>query len=178
MIKKKIFTFFVILIIYLLQTTVFRSLELAGVVPNLILVVVVSYAYLRGRKNGLIIGFFCGLMLDLQYGSVIGLYAFIMMTIGFLVGFCKKFYFRDRLHLPILLILGSDFIYGLYYYICEFLLRGKLDFIYYFVHRILPEIIYTTLIGILLFLLLSFVEQRFFKMRREDILWFRLYLNP
>ena len=72
MIKKKLLSILVILFAFLLQTTVFRVIELADVVPNLLLVATVSYAYLRGRTSGIITGFFCGLMLDMMYGSVIG----------------------------------------------------------------------------------------------------------
>ena len=77
MIRKKITAAIIILIGFLLQTSVFRSFELANVVPNMLLIVTVSYAYLRGRTSGLLIGFVCGLLLDMYCGSVMGLYAFI-----------------------------------------------------------------------------------------------------
>lgn len=97
MIKKRILPVVMILAAFLLQTTVFQSIKLAGAVPNLLLVLTITYGYLRGRTSGLVIGFFSGLLLDCLYGSVIGLYAFIFMTIGFVVGFCKKIYFTDSL---------------------------------------------------------------------------------
>nr|MCR5692181.1 rod shape-determining protein MreD [Eubacterium sp.] len=141
MIKKKIVVFFVIIISFLLQTTIFRNFELANVVPNFLLIVTVSYGYLRGRTSGLLIGFFCGLLLDLYCGSVIGLYAFIFMSIGFLLGYCQKFIFTDTLWLPAVLISISDLLYGIYYYVVEFLMRGRIQFGYYFSRVILPEII-------------------------------------
>ena len=88
MIRKKVVAFLFILVAFLLQTTVFKIIALADVVPNLVLVVTVSYAYIRGRTSGIVIGFICGIMLDMMYGSLIGLYAFIFMTIGFFVGHC------------------------------------------------------------------------------------------
>ena len=133
MIKKKVIAFLFILVAFLLQTTIFKVIALADVVPNLVLVVTISYAYLRGRTSGIVIGFVCGIMLDMMYGSVIGLYAFIFMTIGFVVGFCRKLYFTDSLLLPTVLIAVSDLVYCFYYYITEFLMRGRLHFIFYFV---------------------------------------------
>lgn len=167
MIKRKLVSIIIILIAFLLQTTVFQGLALADVVPNLVLAVTVTYAYLRGRTSGLIIGFFCGLMFDMAYGSVIGLYAFIFMTIGFVVGFCQKIYFTDSLILPAVLITGSDLVYGIYYYVTEFLMRGKLNFGFYFLHVILPEMIYTALVGILVYRLLIALE-RFINRSREE----------
>lgn len=165
---KKITTFLVIIIAYLLQTTIFQHLQLANVVPNLLLVVVVSYAYLRGRTSGLLIGFLCGMILDMHGGTVVGLYAFILMSIGFVVGFCQKFYFTDSLLLPAILIVSSDFVYSIYYYVTEFLMRGRLHLGFYFLHVILPEMIYTGLIGIVLYRLIVSLEH-FLTREREEV---------
>ena len=167
MIKRKLVSILVILLAFLLQTTVFRCLELADVVPNLLLVTTVTYAYLRGRTSGIVTGFFCGLMLDMMYGSVIGLYAFIFMTVGFVVGFCQKIYFRESLLLPAALIAGSDLLYGMFYYITEFLMRGRLHFAFYVIHKFLPEILYTTLVGVLVYELLAALEKLFDRKRKE-----------
>ena len=160
MIKKRILPVVMILAAFLLQTTVFQSIKLAGAVPNLLLV-------LRGRTSGLVIGFFSGLLLDCLYGSVIGLYAFIFMTIGFVVGFCKKIYFTDSLILPVVLIASSDFVYCFYYYVTEFLMRGRLHLGFYFIHKFLPEILYTTLAGVLLFELAAHLEKPKERKRKE-----------
>ena len=140
MIKRKVVSIFIIFIAFLLQTTLCQSMALANVVPNLLLVVTICYGYLRGRTSGILIGFFCGLLLDMVYGSVIGLYAFVFMTIGFVIGFCQKIYFTDSLILPSILIVAGDFLYGIYYFVTEFLMRGRIHFGFYFLHVILPEV--------------------------------------
>lgn len=167
MIRKKIVAVIVILLAFVLQTTVFQAIALADVVPNLLLIVTITFAYLRGRTSGQIIGFICGIMLDMMYGSVIGLYAFIFMTIGFTVGFCRKIYFTDQLLLPIVLIATGDFVYCLYFYITEFLMRGRLHFFFYVIHRFLPEMLYTSLVGGVLYHLLAMMEARFCRERKE-----------
>lgn len=167
MIKKKLIAIVFIMAAFLLQTTIFKTIALADVVPNLMLVITISYAYLRGRTSGLVIGFASGIMLDMMYGSVIGLYAFIFMTLGFLVGFCRKLYFTDTLLLPTVLIAISDLVYCFYYYITEFLMRGRLHFFFYFVHKFLPEILYTTLVGIVVYRIIAAVESKFDQDREE-----------
>ncbi len=167
MIKKKLIAIVFIMAAFLLQTTIFKTIALADVVPNLMLVITISYAYLRGRTSGLVIGFTSGIMLDMMYGSVIGLYAFIFMTLGFLVGFCRKLYFTDTLLLPTVLIAISDLVYCFYYYITEFLMRGRLHFFFYFVHKFLPEILYTTLVGIVVYRIIAAVESKFGQDREE-----------
>ena len=169
MIKRRISTIIIILLAFLLQTTVFHKLALANVVPNLLLILTVCYSYMRGRTSGEVIGLVCGLMLDMMYGSVIGLYAFIFMTIGFLCGYCQKIYFTDNYILPCVLVGLSDLVYGFYYYITEFLVRGKLNFTFYFSHIILPELIYTLVISVVVFRVLNRLEKYLSTERREEV---------
>ena len=89
------------------------------------------------------------------------------MTIGFVVGFCKKIYFTDSLILPVVLIASSDFVYCFYYYVTEFLMRGRLHLGFYFIHMFLPEILYTTLAGVLLFELAAHLEKPKERKRKE-----------
>ncbi len=46
----------IVIVGFLLQTTVFPHMELAGVTPN-IMVIIITYGLMRGRKQGMIIGF-------------------------------------------------------------------------------------------------------------------------
>ncbi|MFA9463628.1 MAG: rod shape-determining protein MreD [Velocimicrobium sp.] len=149
--KRFVSTVFVILICFVLQTTIARSLALADVVPNLLLIVTVAYGYMGGEKEGIWVGLLCGLLMDLFFGSVIGLYALILMLIGFLNGLLNKLYYTDDLIIPLIIISISDLLYNFFYYIVEFLLRGRLDFFFYLRRIILPEVVYTVLVSVLLY---------------------------
>lgn len=168
MIKRRLSTIIIIVLAFILWTTTFQSLKLADVAPNIMLILVVCYAYMRGRTSGLLIGFFCGLLSDMMYGTVVGLYAFGLMTIGFLCGHSQKVYFTDNYILPCVLVGISDFAYNIYYYVTEFLVRGRLDFKFYFLTVILPEMIYTMLLAVVVFRLLTMLESYLMKKREEE----------
>ncbi len=156
--KRGIITAILIILCFLLQCTVFRSLAFGGIVPNLLIVLTASFGFMRGEKTGLLIGFFCGLLVDIFFASVIGFYALLYMYIGYMNGkFCTIFYPQD-IKLPIALILGSDFFYGIICYVILFLLRGRFDFNYYIVHIILPEIVYTIVVTLLLYPLILWIN--------------------
>ena len=154
MIKKWISTILLILICYLLQTTLFFYLKLANVVPNLLLILTVSTGYIRGQKDGLITGLICGLLSDMVFGSLLGLYGLLYMLIGFFAGYGNIIYFKNNFTAPLVLIGVGDFLYGFMYYVFEFLLRGRLQFVTYLRLVILPEMIYTMRIGILFYKLI------------------------
>ena len=149
--KRFIVTAFFIFICFLLQCTVFRALAFGGIVPNLLIVLTASFGFMRGEKNGLLIGFFSGLLVDIFFGSVIGFYALIYMYIGYTNGKFSAIFYPEDIKLPISLILGSDFFYGMICYVILFLLRGKFDFSYYLVHIILPEMVYTVVVTLFLY---------------------------
>ena len=138
---KKIMTVLFILICLILQCSVLSALSLGGIVPNLLLILTSAYGLIRGEKDGLLIGFFCGLLLDILFGDFLGFYALLMMYIGFLNGKLNRAYYPEDYKLPIALIVISDLTYGLICYVLLFLLRGKFYFFYYLGHVILPEVV-------------------------------------
>ena len=158
--KKGIAASIFIIFLFLLQSTVFQSLSFNGIVPNLLIVLTASYGFMNGEKWGIIVGFFCGLLCDIFFGDVIGFHALLMMYIGYLNGKFSGGFYPEDLILPMSLNVLSDVSYGFLCYIFQFLLRGKLNFPYYFVHVILPEVVYTTLITILLYPLILFVNTK------------------
>lgn len=147
-----------ILICFLLQSSVFPSLSLANVVPDVMMVLIVANAYSQGIFSGMFTGLLCGLMVDCLFGSVIGLYAIIYMVIGYLNGYSRKIYDKEDVTIPLVLIAVSEFVYCFLYYISEFLMRGKLNVGYYMFRIGLPRVIYTVLVGIIFYKLFNLIH--------------------
>lgn len=156
--KQFIMSVIAIIVCFLLQSTVFQALSIAGVVPNLLLIVTVAAGYMHGRKNGIYVGLACGLLVDICYGDVIGLFGLMYMCIGYLNGYAHKVYFRDDYTMPIILVSISDLLYGFFYYVFLFLLRNRLNFFFYLKRIILPELIYTVVVSIVLYKILHIMN--------------------
>lgn len=150
----------IIIVCFLLQCTVFQSLSLGGIVPNLLIIITSSFGFMRGRKEGLLVGFFCGILVDTFFSDVLGLYALMYMYVGYFNGFFRKIFYPEDVKLPMLLITVSDMIYCLCCYVLLFLLRGRLDFPYYAMHVMLPEVVYTIFITVFLYRLILLVNQK------------------
>ena len=97
MIRKWISTILMIVLYYLLQTTLFKHIKLAGEVPNLLIIITVSCGYMRDSKDGLMTGLLCGLLSDFVFGSVIGLHALIYMFIGYIAGYTHSTFEKNEL---------------------------------------------------------------------------------
>ena len=159
MLRKLIVALFII-ICFVLQCSVFDSLSFAGIIPNLMIILTSSFGFMRGEKEGLLIGFFAGLLCDIFFADILGFHALVYMYIGFLNGkFCKIFYPED-IKLPLALITVSDLSYGVICYVLLFLLRGRLNFLFYLWTVILPETVYTIIVTCMLYPLALFVNNR------------------
>ena len=166
MLRKLTVTFF-ILVCFVLQCSVFVHLSLAGIMPNLMIILTSSFGFVRGEKEGLVIGFFCGLLTDVYFGSFLGFYALLLMYIGFLNGKFSKIFYPEDIKLPLALIITGDLSYGMICYVLMFLLRGRLAFGYYFTRIILPEALYTTIVTLFLYPLLLKVNEKLEKWERK-----------
>ncbi|MBQ7469497.1 MAG: rod shape-determining protein MreD [Pseudobutyrivibrio sp.] len=141
----------IIFVCYILQTSVFARYPLAGVTPNILICVVATYGFMKGRRYGILIGFSTGLLLDIYSGVLFGLYALVYMYIGLLNGLFKKQFFGDDLRLPMILIGTSDLIYGVLSYFVLFTIRSQKDFSFYFMNVIMPEVVYTLVVSIFVY---------------------------
>lgn len=158
--KRGIAIALMIIICFLLQCTVFHSIAFAGIVPNLLIVLTASFGFMRGEKTGLLIGFICGLLIDIFFGDVIGLYAMVYMYIGYLNGKFSGIFYPEDIKLPMVLILVSDLFYGMICYVLLFMMRGRFHFNFYFMNVILPEIVYTILVTLLLYPIILRINNR------------------
>ena len=100
--RRKIVLFIIIAICFLLQTTVFRALTFANIGPNLLIIVVSSFGLMRGKKEGLWVGFFLDCLST--YFLCFGIVLCFCLSIGCLLGrqflFSGVFECRNDKHLP------------------------------------------------------------------------------
>ncbi|MDD2979208.1 MAG: rod shape-determining protein MreD [Hespellia sp.] len=159
-IKRKVVTALMIILCFLLQTTVFNHLTLATIRPNLLLILTASFGFMRGSKEGLIVGFFSGLLIDIQFSAIMGFYALVYALIGFANGRFQRLYYDDDIKLPLFLISASEAVYGLVIYFFMYLLRSRFSFATYLSQIIIPELIYTVIITLGLYQVILFVNHR------------------
>ena len=158
--RRKITVFLIIAVCYLLQSTVFQALSFASISPNLMIVVVSAFGFMRGKKEGLWIGFFTGLLLDIFTGSILGFYALLYMYVGYFNGFFRNMFYPEDIKLPMLLIAVSDFSCSLIIYFLLFLFRGKFDILYYLLNIMIPELVYTMVVTIFLYFIILKINQK------------------
>ncbi|MGQ0679456.1 MAG: rod shape-determining protein MreD [Actinomycetota bacterium] len=84
----------------LLQTTVFGQLRIAGVSPDLLLAVVISFALLEGPSAGAVLGFAGGFLRDLLLDAPVGITGLSYLVIGYLVGSIRPYIGSNTVFVP------------------------------------------------------------------------------
>jgi rod shape-determining protein MreD len=100
----------VVILALAVQSTVLSYATILGVIPQVVLVVVMSLAFTDGERVGLVVGFFAGLLQDLQLpvGSIVGLYALVYTLVGYGVGSLRDYVPSDSVWTPVLTVAAAS----------------------------------------------------------------------
>ena len=173
--RRKIVLALLIIITFVLQSTLFKWLSIASISPNLLLILTVSFGFMCGKTTGLFVGFFCGLMIDIFYGNLFGFNALVYMYIGFLNGFVYQVYYDEDIKVPLVLVAASDLAYGGLVYALQFMLRGRLNLPGYIRQIIFPELVYTVVVTIVFYRIFFRINKKLLAIeaKGQRSLWLR-----
>ena len=92
---------------HILEMTLFKSIRIGGVAPDFMLMIIVSFALLRGSKEGALIGALAGLFYDVTFGMFIGQHTVAYILIGYVCGKFNKNFYRENFIMPFFCTLFS-----------------------------------------------------------------------
>lgn len=153
----------VIIIASAVQSTVLSYATILGVIPQVVLVVILSLAFTDGGRVGLVCGFFAGLLQDLQLpeGSVVGLYALVYTLVGYAVGQIREVAPAESVWTPLLAVAAATAIVEASYATLAILLGQEWVSIGFTAKVIGLVVLYNTLLTPLVFPLVRRVADRF-----------------
>lgn len=149
----------ILIVAFILQSTIFHYLEVWGTKPNLIIMIIVYFALIRGSVEGAIVGLFAGVLMDILAGRVFGLHSLIGMYIGILAGNFNKRFFKDNYLVALLFTFLFSFLYEFLFYILNFFIWGETRILYVLQNIIIPEAVYNCILAIPVYALVIKVNQ-------------------
>ena len=136
----------VILAGFMLQNNLFAASNLIDTVPNILLIITFAFGFIRGTVDGMLVGFFSGLLADL-FGQV---------------------FYTEFINMPVILCTLSEILFSLYVYVFSFLLKGQTNILFYIWKVMLPELVYTVLMTLVIYKFLLWLNARFAKMTKRS----------
>lgn len=140
-----------VVIAALLQAGLAPYLAVGGIVPNFLLLVVVTIAFTTGPTEGAVAGFAAGLAFDLLGTVAVGPMALVLTLAGFVAGLLHEAMFAEGWLLPLIVLaitaLASEIAYGL---ILD-LLGYDVAFWQALFTKMVPGAVYNTTLALLVF---------------------------
>ena len=141
----------IFIIIYLLQANLFSWFNLAGVKPNLFVVLVLTIGLFAGKGTGITFGVIFGFVLDLLTGKSIGISAIMLGITGFVGGYLGKNFSKDSRITMITIIATTTFIFEIGTIILNLFINQTHIRFWYLIKTLLIEVIYNSIITIIIY---------------------------
>jgi rod shape-determining protein MreD len=133
-------------LVAIVQVSLLSSVEIFGGMPNLLLVVIVSIALLRGSIFGAAGGFFGGLLVDTASLETLGLTSLILTIGGYWIGRYGETTGRDRTHAPFLSVAVVTVLYAVGVLVLHFLLGDPVSGGQILLHSLVPTIAFNLIL--------------------------------
>lgn len=156
---------FVFLISYFLQANFFNWFNIAGIAPNLFVILVLFLGLFGGKRLGAPMGIFLGLCLDLFINKKVGISAIMLGVVGGIGGILDKNFSKDSRMTIILMTIGVTTLYEVGVYILNHIIIYTTIEIIPFIKILVIENLYNVILTIILYPLFQkagyFIEDSF-----------------
>lgn len=153
------------IIIYLLQANFFTWFNLAGVKPNLFVILVLTIGLFAGKSIGATFGISFGIALDFFMSKSIGISGIMLGIIGFLGGYLDKSFSKDSRITIITMIAMTTFLYEIGVIVFNYFINEAHIGVFYVIKTLIIELVYNSIITIILYpLIMKFgyrIEENF-----------------
>jgi rod shape-determining protein MreD len=156
------YTFISLLILVgaaLLQTTLAPFVEISGVHPDLVLVLVIGWVILRGLEDGLFWAVVGGLSLDVLSGAPFGVFTVSLVVVALVTSLFHGRVFGSSIILPLSLTFPLSLLFNGLALLLLMLLGRPIDWSVAFFNILLPVAIFNTMVMMLVFPLLYLLNR-------------------
>lgn len=143
----------------LVQVSLLPVLRVAGVYPNLPLVVIVVWALLRGARSAVVWALIVGLWLDLLSGRAFGGYMLGMVAVAYVAGLGSKTVYSAGLLLALAMVAAATIVQNAIQMALLGLSGGTLSLPETFIRLVLPEIVYNGVVLLIVYPVLLWIHR-------------------
>jgi rod shape-determining protein MreD len=113
-----------VFVVAIMQVSAFSSVSIAGAGPDVLLVVIVAVALLRGAVTGAVAGFAAGLIVDVTTLGTLGATSLLLTLAGFWAGRYGETTGHNRAHAPLVAAVAATVFFEIGGYALDALLGG------------------------------------------------------
>lgn len=153
----------IIIVNFILQSTLLQFTKVLNVVPNTSLILVVCFAINTSKNKSALIGFVIGILQDIIFGKFIGLNALIYMLAAYVIANINKNVFKENLAIPFIFTALTTILYYGIGFLFIYFLGYKIEFLNIFKNMLIIELVYNSILSFFIYIYVS----RIFKLRKN-----------
>ena len=158
--KNIIFSAIIVIASFILQNTICRYISFGNIVPNLLLITVSSFGFIKGKKAGVLTGFFAGLLWDLTSGVHMGFNCIYIALMCFFSCALVSYIARDIFITNIVSISVATVLYGFLYWLFFIIIKGVSKGEMTLITFYIPCVIYTLVLSPLIYIILKPLKRK------------------
>ena len=147
--------FLVFLLIYFLQANFFVWFTIAGIKPNVFVILVLFLGLFAGKRVGVSLGVILGIILDLWIGKKVGMTGIMLGIVGIIGGYFDKNFSKESRLTIMLMVIGATIIFEVGSYAMNNIILGIPAEILAFSKILLIELFYNSMLTIICYPLLQ-----------------------
>jgi rod shape-determining protein MreD len=159
MIRRLAFSFLLVSILLIVQTTWLDAIAIYSVLPDLALLAVIYISFKAHGLQGQITGFFAGLLQDGVSAAPLGLTALINTVLATLFNSLSGRFYIDKILMPILFGFSATIMKAIMLSLLSFIFKGKILSYDFLQPLIWIETAYNGILAPILFLLFGLVDR-------------------
>lgn len=133
------------ILFYIITYTDFIPLKIGNAAPQLLISAVVAVGFFYGEWVGFTVGMITGIFADAVAANTVCFNMIAFMLIGFAVGISVNSLINRNILSAFMLSVMSSFLYFFFYWLVFFVFKSTDFSIQYFIYRLLPSLIYSSL---------------------------------
>lgn len=155
-----IILFIAFIFIYILQSNLFTWFNIAGVQPNLFIILILFCGLFIGKFPGLICGVISGILIDLFVQTSVIIEPIMLGTLGFASGMLAKDFSKENKFNIMIMVIAATASYETGVYILKMITQSVQLEILPFLKIIFIECIYNAMITIIIYPLIQFLGRK------------------
>ena len=146
---KYFWSYFTVIIFFLVQTTLGKYIDILGIAPNLVFVFAVCYAMYNFPVRSAVLCIVSGILLDLYGCKTVGVNALLYMYIGLGVSLFGSTLMKKNIWAVALGVIIVSALYQTVYLLFGYVLKSGVPFLYGFLRIVIPATVYDGVVSLI-----------------------------
>ncbi len=142
-------------ILYFLQANFFSWFNIAGIMPNLFVILILFIGLFGNRTMGTIYGLVVGIILDLMIGNQVGIYSIGLGLIGFVATYFNKNFSKDSRATIMVMVVGATLTFEVLTWLLNYIFVSSHIELLNFIKILVIETIFNLILTIILYPLIQ-----------------------